>query len=386
MGSAESIPVSGGPEKVQSGIAGVRTPQCILAIFLPLGVALIAVCGPVFADASSLVPTARPDRVVPLHTIGVQGTAAATEEASHAADPVAPPTVVKPDAMLAAMNGFSKAMSARTDRMDDETEAALRSTRETMQRESAAYIGAAAKSRDSLQSAKLRGAIDLYVKSGNEIVQLSDKRRRLQGDYTQLLVSIKTSLKQAVDHSFKLFGRVVSRQYLVQMSTDFDAVLALSASIDLHTTEDDPVIAAITSNEAKLASTLKLNEISLVRAEGAEWLARLQEDLAQSGSLRSSLLHLNQQIPLNAATFAQASASVRQLAVPVIIPATVVKHVSRQATVAPLTSAPQPAPAMTAAPAMPAASDPLQALPPGPEGAPQKYVQIADEPAQSNRG
>lgn len=386
MGSTESIPVSGVLEKGQSGNADVRSLQCILAIFLPLGVALIAVCGPVFADASSLVPTARPDRVVPLHSSGVQGSAAAAEEASHAPDPVAPPTVVKPDALLAAVNGFSKAVSARTDRMDDETEAALRSTRETMQRESAAYIAAAARSRDVLQSSKLRGAIDQYVKSGNEMVQLSDKRRRLRSDYTQLLVSIKTSLKQAVDHSFKLFGRVVSRQYLVLMSTDFDAILALSASIDLHTTEDDSVIAAITANEAKLASTLKLNEISLVHSEGAEWLARLQEDLAQSGSLRSSLLHLNQQTPLNAATFAQTSASVRQLAVPVIIPSTVVKHVSRQSTVPPLTSAPQLAPVMTVAAAMPAASDPLQALPPGPETAPQRYVQIADEPAQSNRG
>jgi diguanylate cyclase (GGDEF)-like protein len=323
---------------------------------------------------------------VPLQTVGVQATPAASEKAVQPPEPAVPPTVVKPDAVLAAVNGFGDAVSARTERMDEEGEAALRGAREAVLRESTAYIAAAARSRDSAQLTKLRGAIDLYIKSGDEIIQLCDKRRSLQSDYAQGLISIKTSLKQAVDHSFKLFGHVVARQYLVQMTTDLDALLALSASVDLHTAEDDPAIAAMASNEAKLTSALKLNENSLVRAEGAAWVARLQEDLLQGNSLRNSLLQLNQQIRVTTATFSQASGKVRQLAVTVIVPATVLKHVNRQNAPAPLAHATPLAPAITTAAAMPGASDSPPAPPSTPEAAAQEYVQIAVAPPQSNRG
>jgi len=288
--------------------------------------------------------------------------------------------------MLAALNGFGNAVSARTEHTGEEADAGLRSTREAVQRESAAYLAAAAKGRDSSQLAKLRGAIDQYVKSGDENIQLSDKRRRLQSDYAQQLITVKNSLKQAVDHSFKLFGHVVARQYLVQMNTDFNALLALSASVDSHATEDDPSIVAMASSEAKLTAALKLNETSLERSEGAEWLAQLQEDLQQSIALRTSLLHLNQQISQNTATLSQASGTVRQLAVTVIIPAAVPKHVNRQNAPATTASATPSAPALAIAEATPAASDPLHALPPEPVTPAQEYVQIAAEPPRSNPG
>ncbi len=374
--------MSGVPGTVQSCKA--RTLSCLgFFLFIPMAVALRAASSPVFAQKSSSVRTTRPYRVVPSRTINVQDTATATEKTLHAPDPVAPPTIVKPDAILAAVNAFGNAMSVRTERMDEEAEAALRSTRETVQRESAAYIAAAAKSHDSPQLTKLRGAIDLYVKTGDEIIQLCDRRRRVQSEYTERLISINTSFKQAVDHSFKLFGHVVARQYLVQMDTDFSALLALSVSVDSHTTEEDPSIDAMASYEAKITSSLKLNEIPLVRSEGAEWLARLKEGLLQSSAFRTSLLHLNQQIPLDTATFSLATGTVRQLAVSIIIPAAAPKHVNRQKTLAPL------APAMAAAVATAAASDPPHAVPPAPEAAaPQyaQYVQIAVEPPRSNRG
>jgi diguanylate cyclase (GGDEF)-like protein len=384
MGITEIIPVSGVPGAARSCIANIRS-RLRVAVFIPLGVAVMAASGPAFADESSLVRTTRPDRVVPVQTVGVQTAAAAAQKASQSSEAAVPPTVIKPDAMLAAVNGFSNAVSARTERMDDEAEAALRSTREAVQRDSTAYIVAAARSRDSSQLPKLRGAIDQYVTSGDETIRLSDKRRSLQSDYAQRLISIKTSLKQAADHSFKLFGHIVARQYLVQMTADFDGLLTLSAGIDSNTTEDDPAIAAMASINEKLTSTLKFNETSLAHSEGAQWVAHLQDELLQSSSFRTSLLQLNQQIRANTATFSQASGRVRQLAQTIIVPATVVKHVNRQNTLAPVVPATPLDAAITASAPPPGASDPLQALPSTPAAAAQDYGQTAAAPAQSTR-
>jgi diguanylate cyclase (GGDEF)-like protein len=355
MGRTQCIPKSGVPETARPGISSVRS-RLRLAAVVPLAVALLAASATIFANEPSVSPV---------------------EKVLQPAEPVLPPTVVKPDAVLAAVNGFGNAVSLRTERMDEEAEAALRSAREALQRESTAYFVAAAKSRDSQLLPKLRSAIDVYVKSGDETIQLCDKRRSLQSDYAQRLTSIKTSLQRAVDHSFKLFGHVVARQYLVQMNTDFDALLALSAGVDSHTAADDPAITTMASIDEKITSALKLNQNSLVRSEGAAWVAELQEGLVQSSSLRTSLLQLNQQIPVNTATFSQANGRVRQWAVTIIIPAAVVKHVARQNAPAP------PAPAMSAA-ATPAASDPPPALASAPEAAALEYVPVAVTPPPSN--
>src|SRR5476651_1640326 len=122
MGSTESIPESTAPGAVRSRIVSVRS-HARVAIFMIQGVMLLAAPCPVFADESSLVRTTRLDRAVPLQTIGVRDAAAAAENALQPSQAAMPPTVIKPDAMLAAVNGFGNAMSARTASVDEEAEA-----------------------------------------------------------------------------------------------------------------------------------------------------------------------------------------------------------------------------------------------------------------------
>jgi diguanylate cyclase (GGDEF)-like protein len=333
-----------------------------LGIATRLGVAfaavavLVAAANLILEHGISVVRTTRVERVVLPQPITAPQIAPAAQAALVPVEPVAAPKLVKPDALLSAVGGFERAVSVRAERNEAEAEAQFRSARKALEREAVAYVGEANKIVDASHLAKLSAAIKSYTLRGEEVVRLADSRRGVLNDYSQRLESMNARMKRSLDGSFKIFGRVIARQYLIQMENDFDEIRTLFENLNSHTNYEDSAIDAIASSEAKFTATLKANESGLIRSQGAEWVTHLREDFSQIISLRASLLQLNQQTRESNENFSQENAKVALLTGKTI--ATELGKLNRNATAAPrvpataVAASPDPAPLPAPAPAV----------------------------------
>jgi diguanylate cyclase (GGDEF)-like protein len=275
---------------------------------------LVAAANLIVEHGISIVRTTRVERVAEPQRIAPPITVPAEPKAVAPTEPLVARKLVSPNALISAVSGFERAVSVRTERNDPEADAQFRSAQTVLEREEAAYVREANRIADASALAKLSAAVKSYKWRGEEAVRLADSRRSVINDYSQRLESMKVRMKRAVDHSFKIFGRVIARQYLIQMDNDFDEIRTHFENLNSHTSYEDSAIEAIASSEAKLTATLALNEGGLIRSQGTEWVTRLREDFSEIIALRNSLLQLNQQTRENTQNFSQENAKLTLLA------------------------------------------------------------------------
>ncbi|MHB8474722.1 MAG: putative bifunctional diguanylate cyclase/phosphodiesterase [Steroidobacteraceae bacterium] len=275
---------------------------------------LVAAANLIVDHGISIVRTTRVERVAEPQRIAPSIIVPAEPKAVAPTEPLVARKLVSPNALISAVSGFERAVSVRTERNDPETDAQLRSARTVLEREEAAYVREAIRIADASALAKLSAAVKSYKGRGEEAVRLADSRRSVINDYSQRLESMKVRMKRAVDRSFKIFGRVIARQYLIQMDNDFDEIRTRFENLNSHTSYEDSAIEAIASSEAKFTATLALNEGGLIRSQGTEWVTRLREDFSEIIALRNSLLQLNQQTRENTQILSQENAKLTLLA------------------------------------------------------------------------
>ena len=275
---------------------------------------LVAAANLIVEHGISTVRTTRVERVAESQRIAPSIIVPAEPKAAAPTEPLVARKLVSPNALISAVSGFERAVSVRTERNDPETDAQLRSARTVLEREEAAYVRESNRIADASALTKLSAAVKSYKWRGEEVVRLADSRRSVISDYSQRLESMKVRMKRAVDRSFKIFGRVIARQYLIQMDNDFDEIRTHFENLNSHTSYEDSAIEAIASSEAKLTATLALNEGGLIRSQGTEWVTRLREDFSEIIALRNSLLQLNQQSRENTQNFSQENAKLTLLA------------------------------------------------------------------------
>jgi diguanylate cyclase (GGDEF)-like protein len=275
---------------------------------------LVAAANLIVEHGISIVRTTRVERVAEPQRIAPSIIVPAEPKAAAPTEPLVARKLVSPNALISAVSEFARAVSVRTERNDPETDAQLRSARTVLEREEAAYVREANRIADASALANLSAAVKSYQGRGEEAVRLADSRRSVINDYSQRLESMKVRMKRAVDRSFKIFGRVITRQYLIQMDNDFDEIRTHFENLNSHTSYEDSAIEAIASSEAKFTATLALNEVGLIRSQGTEWVTRLREDFSEIIALRNSLLQLNQQTRENTQNLSQENAKLTLLA------------------------------------------------------------------------
>jgi diguanylate cyclase (GGDEF)-like protein len=127
-----------------------------------------------------------------------------------------------------------------------------------------------------------------------DFVRASDSRRLLLQELGHELASLDVRVTASIDLTWKPFGKVPAREYLADANRLLDemgAQLVLFAVPQGYAAED---VRAMARNEAALASILHDNEASIVRAEGQDWLGKMQRDLGRVGRLRKLLIRMDQ--------------------------------------------------------------------------------------------
>jgi diguanylate cyclase (GGDEF)-like protein len=237
-----------------------------------------------------------------------------TEITRTLAAPVVPPTVsraqiaeadVKPDlfperkvvtssAFLLALERYSEALQERSHGVDA-TEAHYLRAAADMRRESTAYTSAAAAIAHK-SFAKLETATNDYLQNGDYLVNLADRRRGLTKAYFTVFEGSNARVKASLTGSWKIFGRVVAKQSLLQLSTDLDSLRRNTLVLNSADETDEHALAAWRNAEDAVNRDVADNKSSLQRSEGLAWYDSMQTDGEALSELRRSLADTDQQL------------------------------------------------------------------------------------------
>jgi diguanylate cyclase (GGDEF)-like protein len=140
---------------------------------------------------------------------------------------------------------------------------------------------------------KLDQAVADYIELGRQTVLIADQRRVERIEHSKLLDAINDRLEATLDGAWKIFGRVIARQSLIQLRVDLDAVRQHSERIVLGETIDSNALEALTASENAFMTTLAANATGLANAKGTDWIQRTRADFDRLIALRASLAALN---------------------------------------------------------------------------------------------
>jgi len=200
------------------------------------------------------------------------------------------PRTPSSEALTAAVHGFAQSALTRLDEDTQQHALEMEAARSELRRETTAYIDRARGLVETARLQRLGERSRSYEERADELVSIADERRRLLRQYWETFEALDRQLKTAVNRGFKVFGRVLARRSLLELSRHLDSMRAGLAAFAMREGYDAATLDEIIAAEAAFSSTLERNESSLTRAEGDAWVSALRRGYAQLISTRGALI------------------------------------------------------------------------------------------------
>ncbi len=134
----------------------------------------------------------------------------------------------------------------------------------------------------------------LYQAAGRDYIQIADTRRAALVDYIACADSMDKRFDAAVTGAWKIFGRVLARQSLVDLRAELDEIRRRFVRFSAADAEP-PAADALSAAENAFAATFNAKERALSRSEGDAWVLRMREAFSQLLELRQTLTRLDRQ-------------------------------------------------------------------------------------------
>jgi diguanylate cyclase (GGDEF)-like protein len=219
-----------------------------------------------------------------------------------------------PEALIAAIEHYDRAIRRRLDIHNDDSDSQLATAVTDLERETQAYVSQPGDSAASRRVEKLRAHLVEYRLQGDELVRTSDDRRNVLKEFWTRFEALDGQIKDSLARSWKIFGRVIARQSLVDLNSRLDEIRRGFASLPATGAYDPGALDEVTASEAALSTSLQTNEPTLRRSHGDTWLMQIRADVTQIGSLLESLNRMETQRRGALDGFAQQSLSLMALA------------------------------------------------------------------------
>ncbi len=212
-----------------------------------------------------------------------------------AATPVAtsPRRVVTSEALTLALERYVRAVKGRETNRTDEAQGEYEASEAQLDEAARSFV-AQATAISGKSFAKIEASIKNYRANAGELVQMADERYTKLTQYATIFEQLYARANASVKDAWKVFGRVVARQSLLQLSTDLDALRRDSTALESAESADSA--APLIKTEEAVVSNLKINEKSFRRSEGDQWYTAMTEDLANLVTLREAILQLSAQV------------------------------------------------------------------------------------------
>ena len=208
-----------------------------------------------------------------------------------------------PDRLLLTLGDFDEAVRARLATDGEPSRADYQRTRAEMNAALNTLAGSGA-SVGGKSYPKLAAAFSLHQREADALVFTSDAQRALSVKYFALIETLNARDKQSLDHSWKIFGRVVARESLLRISADLDA-LRRHATVWSGGSREGPELTALIGAEQSVQKDLDDNQSSLRRTEGDGWYRAMCADFAELVGVRGALLQSGTELDDRSQRFAQ---------------------------------------------------------------------------------
>ena len=207
--------------------------------------------------------------------------------------PPAPRRVITSDALILAIDRFGRALKDRVASNSDEPQAEYQASAALMDEAAHTFVvQASAVSGKSF--ARIASGIKTYSAEADELVRLADNRHSRLRQYATLFEQLYARANTSVRDAWKVFGRVVARQSLLQLSNDLNELRR--DSIILESAESAEAADPLIKTEEAVFGNLKVNEKGFRRSEGDAWYSAMSEDLTNLVALREAIIELNAQL------------------------------------------------------------------------------------------
>jgi diguanylate cyclase (GGDEF)-like protein len=215
--------------------------------------------------------------------------------ASRAARPDTPAPVVNapPKELALALGRFEHSSEMRAEKESAVNDSEYFDAKGSLLKLTAAQFNVTASA--SAGGAKVARDVKHFVERGQFLVSVSDERRQARAGYLRSLEALNAGMQQALDGAWKIFGRVVARQSLLQLRAELDAIRQGSEALRSEDLPSTSSVDGLMASEAAFQATLTAHQAGLVRSEGASWVQGLQDNLTSLVALRKQQVLLGTQ-------------------------------------------------------------------------------------------
>jgi diguanylate cyclase (GGDEF)-like protein len=220
--------------------------------------------------------------------------------------------IVVSDMVMAALDRFGRSAQDRVNGNSAEVDAEYQQSSSELDRATRAFIAQAAPI-SGKPLGKLSSSVNAYREHGDDLIAMADNRHAMKVDYSTLFEQVYARSNDSLKGAWKVFGRVIARQSLLQLSADLDELRRSSAALESADSAEAPEIAVVLKTEQAVTTNLESNEKAFRRSEGDQWYVAMHDDFVRLTALRESIMQLNGQMHLRSHAFSDEAERVAAL-------------------------------------------------------------------------
>lgn len=157
-----------------------------------------------------------------------------------------------------------------------------------------AYQAAASSLVDRRHLKDLDTRVDALRAQATDLIRASDARAILVSEYWKHYEAMDERMKKSLDRAWKIFGRVVARESLIDLSRQLARLRPSFANSTSQATVNRALPGDL-AGESSFSASLERNAQSLARSQGAEWVEAMRKDYSALVVSRASLLRLDEE-------------------------------------------------------------------------------------------
>jgi len=204
------------------------------------------------------------------------------------------PRVVTSEKLLGSIERFERAVLGRVEDSSERNSLEYERCAVDLAHASAAFVSSAyALSGTSLP--KIATEVKNYESHGKSLIDTADSRRSALAQHAALIEALNARIKASLDAAWKIFGRVVARQSLMQLTTTLDRLRQDSASLgSVMGAQNADNIAAVDKDEQSFVDLFESSAQSYRRSQGDRWYDVMHDNMQQLVAARESAVQLTQ--------------------------------------------------------------------------------------------
>jgi diguanylate cyclase (GGDEF)-like protein len=187
--------------------------------------------------------------------------------------------------LLPAFERADRAFRARLELDDAGSRAELESAQKELRLRAAAFPW----EMDARASGGARKAPELaatFIERGATAVRFADERRARDDDYRRTLTALDAVLTQSIDKGWKVLGRLVARQSLINLSRELQAIQTGFMALSNGNYQDAAAMDALHAREAAFEFELQKSRVKLQRSQGEQWVNEIDAGVAALAASR----------------------------------------------------------------------------------------------------